>query len=147
MAGKSLKNEDKRAAIGLWSGKVPVSKIRKQLKKSERTLRRILSFAKAYCLHPITPRKLVTGRPREISMETSRIMKKNLHENPSLTAVKLRRSIPTLACVSIRGTQNCCLKDLQLPSSKKAKNPLLTKQMREQRLEFAREHVTWEAED
>ncbi len=32
MAGKSLKNEDKRAAIELWRAKVPLSNIRKQLK-------------------------------------------------------------------------------------------------------------------
>ncbi len=69
MAGKSLKNEDKRAAIELWRAKVPLSNIRKQLKMSERTLRRILSFAKTNPLNPIKPRKpaflqnLVTSMP------------------------------------------------------------------------------------
>jgi hypothetical protein len=69
MAGKSLKNDDKRAAIELWSAKVPLSNIRKQLKMSERTLRRILSFAKANPLNPIMPMKpaflqnLVTSMP------------------------------------------------------------------------------------
>jgi hypothetical protein len=69
MAGKSLKNEDKRAAIKLWRAKVPFSNIRKQLKMSEKTLRRILSFPKANPLNPIKPRKpaflqnLVTSMP------------------------------------------------------------------------------------
>jgi hypothetical protein len=62
-------NEDKRAAIELWRVKAPLSYIRKQLKMSERILRRILSFAKANPLNPIKPRKpaflqnLVTSMP------------------------------------------------------------------------------------
>jgi hypothetical protein len=69
MAGKSLKNEHKSAAIELWRAKVPLSNIRKQLKMSERTLSRIISFAKANPLNPIKPRKpaflqnLVTSMP------------------------------------------------------------------------------------
>jgi hypothetical protein len=74
---------------------------------SERTLRRILSFTKANPFNLIKPRKLGSGRPRKISVETMRMMKKKLQENPSLSAVKLRRSIPALASVSIRGIQNC----------------------------------------
>jgi hypothetical protein len=57
MAGKSLKNEANRAAIELWRAKVPLINIRKQLKMSERTLRKILSIAKANPLNPIKPRK------------------------------------------------------------------------------------------
>ncbi len=67
IAGKSLKNKDKRAVIELWRPKVPLSNIRKQLKMSERTLRRILSIAKA---NPIKPRKPAFLQNLVISMPT-----------------------------------------------------------------------------
>jgi hypothetical protein len=37
---------DKRVAVELWKAKVPLKSIRKQLNMSERSLRRILAFAK-----------------------------------------------------------------------------------------------------
>jgi hypothetical protein len=138
MAGKSLKNENKRAAVELWRAKVPLSNIRKQLKMSEKTLRRILFFAKANPHNPIQPRKPVKGRPRKISMKTRRMKKKKLQENPSLTAVKLRRSIPALTSVSMQGIQNCWVE---------AKKPILSERTREQKLVFAREHVNWGVKD
>jgi hypothetical protein len=39
------KDDDKRAAIELWMAQVPLSRIRAQLKMSERTLGRILAIA------------------------------------------------------------------------------------------------------
>ncbi len=135
------------AAVELWRAKVPLKTIRQQLKMSESTLRRILAFAKANPIDPIMPRKAVMGRPRKISKDTMKVIKKKLQEQPSLTAVQLKKVIPSIANVSIRSIQDCCLKDLKLPSRRKAKKPLLTDRMKEQRLDFAREHVEWSVED
>ncbi len=74
-------------------------------------------------------------------------MKKKFQAPPSLTAVKLRRDILALANVSIWTIQDCCPKDLDLPSRRKAKKPLLTDCMKKQRLDFAREHVSWSIDD
>jgi hypothetical protein len=109
-------------------------------------LRRILAFAKKNPINPIIPRKPGSGRPKKISEETRRLIKKKMQTNPSLTAVKQKR-VTALANVSIRSIQDCCLKDLKLPSRRKAKKPLLNERMKEQRLAFAREHVTWSVDD
>ncbi len=96
---------------------------------------------------PIPPRKPVSGRPRKISQETMKLMKKRIQERPSITAAMLKRGIPALANVSKRTIQDCCLKDLKLPSRVKAQKPLITERMKEQRLAFAREHVNWSVDD
>jgi len=70
-----------------------------------------------------------------------KLIKKRIQEQPSITAVKLKRSIHALANVSIRAIQNCCLNDFKLPSRAKAQKPLITSSMKEQRLNFDREHV------
>jgi transposase len=146
-SGKIVKDGAKRAAVELWRAKVPLSTISSQLKLSESTLRRILAFAKRNPINPIIPRKPGSGRPKKIIEETRRLIKKKLQANPSLTAVKLKRVIPALANVSIRSIQDCCLKDLKLPSRRKAKEPLLNERIKEQRLTFAREHVAWSVDD
>ncbi len=60
-------------------------------------------------------------------METRKLMKKKLTENPSLSAGRLRGCIHALENVSIQVIHDCCLKDLHLPSRRKAENPVLTK--------------------
>jgi hypothetical protein len=74
-----------------------------------------LAFAKANHLDPISSRKPGSRTERRISMETRRLMKKRLVENPSLSAGRLRGCILALEKVSIRTIQDCCLKDLHLP--------------------------------
>ena len=43
---KNFEKDSKRAAVELWRAGVPLGTIRKQLKMSESTLRRILAFAR-----------------------------------------------------------------------------------------------------
>jgi hypothetical protein len=66
-AGKNFKTDSKRAAVELWRAGVPLATIRKQLKISESTLRRILAFTRK---NPILlaeevdfPQNLVEGLP------------------------------------------------------------------------------------
>jgi hypothetical protein len=108
----------KRAAIELWKAQVHLSRIRAQLKIPKSTLRRILAFAKVNPLDPISSRKPGSGKERKISMETKKLMKEKLAENPSLRASRLRGCIPAFEKVSIQTIQDCCLKDLHLPSRK-----------------------------
>ena len=67
--GKNFKTDSKRAAVELWRAGVALATIRKQLKMSESTLRRILAVARNNPTLPIPPRKPVSGRPRKISQE------------------------------------------------------------------------------
>ncbi len=61
--------EEKRAAIELWKASVPLKKIREQLSMNERTLRRILSHAKA---NPDAPVAL-PGREPPLTIEQFKI--------------------------------------------------------------------------
>jgi hypothetical protein len=61
-----LKKDGKRAPIALWKAQIPLSKIRAQLKMSESTLRRILTFAKAIPINPIDPIASMPNRMQEV---------------------------------------------------------------------------------
>ena len=63
---KPFSNEVKRAAVELWRANVPLKKIREQLNMNERTLRRILSHAKANPDVPVALRKLGSGRTAKV---------------------------------------------------------------------------------
>jgi hypothetical protein len=67
--GKNFKTDSNRAAVEFWRAGVALATIRKQLKMSESTLRRILAVARNNPTLPIPPRKPVSGRPRKISQE------------------------------------------------------------------------------
>ena len=89
---KTFKKDTKWAAIELWKAKVSLSTIRQQLKMSASTLRKILSFAKANPNDPILPRKTSSGRPKKISKDIMKLMKKKLPAQPSLSDVVLYKT-------------------------------------------------------
>ena len=63
---KNLGKDSKRTAVELWRAGVHLAAIKKQLKMSESTLRRILTLPTLL----VPPGKPVSGRPRKISQET-----------------------------------------------------------------------------
>jgi len=87
---RNFQKDAKRAAIELGRAKVPISDIRKQLKMSESTLRRILAFAKAHPEDPSMPRKPVAGRPKKVSIETRRLIKTKLDMTKYYSSVDIR---------------------------------------------------------
>jgi hypothetical protein len=66
-AGKNFKTDSKRAAVELWRAGVPLDTIRKQLKMSESTLRRILAVVRKNHTLPAEevdfPQNVVVGLP------------------------------------------------------------------------------------
>ena len=56
-ARQRFKNDSKRAAVELWRAGVPLATIRKQLKMSESTLRRLLAFARKNPTLPVPPQE------------------------------------------------------------------------------------------
>ncbi len=139
----------KRAAIELWKAKVPLATIRKQLKLSERSLRRILAQEKQNPGGPIPDRKKSpgSGSKRKISKETLEGMKELLRKNPTLTAKNLKARLLDLENISIRTIQENCQKTLGFPCRKMAEKPLLSRRMMDARLDFARRYQNWTVED
>ena len=66
---KNFTVEDKRVAIGLWKGGLPLSKIREQLQMSKASLKRILATARKNPTLPVAKRKVGTGRKSTINQE------------------------------------------------------------------------------
>ena len=93
---KNFTVEDKRVAIGLWKGGLPLSKIREQLQMSKASLKRILATARKNPTLPVAKRKVGTGRKSTINQEILRLMRKKLVKDPILSAKQLRASIPGL---------------------------------------------------
>jgi hypothetical protein len=147
---KPFSREDKRVAIELWRVKVPLATIKKQVKMLERSLRRILSFAKS---NPDAPD---AGRKTDPGTETSNLkmtpalvedMRKLLTKSPTLSARQLKARMPGLENIAIRNIQDTRVKKLEMRSRKLAKKPLLTERMMLQRLEFANQYQHWGVED
>jgi hypothetical protein len=67
--------------------------------------------------------------------------------NPTIIAKNLKKVIPQLADVSVRTIQKICHDKLKLPSRKMADKPLINERMKNDRLEFARQHAHWGVEE
>ena len=93
---KNFTVEDKRVAIGLWKGGLPLSKIREQLQMSKASLKRSLATARKNPTLPVAKRKVGTGRKSTINQEILRLMRKKLVKDPTLSAKQLRACIPGL---------------------------------------------------
>ena len=137
----------KIAAIAMHKAKVPLKKISATLGIARNTLWRILSHAKKNPTLPLKKRKVGSGRKLTVDQACLSLMSKHLARKPCLTALQLKLLVPALAHMSIRQIQHICLKRLKLPSQKMAAKPLLTDQMKEKRLVFARAYGHWTAED
>jgi hypothetical protein len=124
----------RRAAIKLWRAKMPQRAIMKQLGMSKGNLMRVLAFARANPADPIAKQKKGSGHPTKMTEATLEIMKTKLKKTPTLTVIQLRMRIPELEGISVRTIQRACKQTLKMPSRMMRKKPLLTEQMRIQRL-------------
>jgi hypothetical protein len=123
-------------AIELWRVKIPQRDIMKQLGMSKVTLMRVLAFVKKG-----------NGHPTELTEATLDLMKKKLQKTPTLTAIQLKMRTPELEDISVRTIQRNCRNTLKMPSRTVRKKPLLTEQIRIQRLELARAYGHWDEDD
>ncbi len=110
-------------------------------------MRRVLAFARKNPETLVAGRKPGSGRPAVIDENIQRVMKRKLLLSPTTTAKQMKKAIPGLANVTVRAIQHVSLKKLKLPSRVMAKKPLLTKRMKEQRLEFANQYGHWGVDD
>jgi len=89
---KHISSEQKRAAIELFKAGVSRKKIWTQLKMSDRSLRKILSYAKKNPDSPIGTRKPGSGRPTVFTPEIKKKMRNMLRKNPCLSGAQLKGS-------------------------------------------------------
>jgi hypothetical protein len=87
---RHISREQKRAAIELFKAGVSRKKIWTQLNMSDRSLRKILSYAKNNPDSPIGTRKLGSGRPTVFTPEVKKKMRNMLRKNPGLSGAQLK---------------------------------------------------------
>ncbi len=95
-----------RSAIKTWIVKVPLIIISEQLGISEASLRRILAFAKAHPLNPISPGSLGVGSIAKSSRTPKKEKKKLVNKRPTITAKKIKKTILALANVTFTKFRN-----------------------------------------
>ncbi|XP_042217888.1 uncharacterized protein LOC121863330 [Homarus americanus] len=89
-----------------------------------------------------------SGRPRKIQNRTSKVIKRQLDKNPTLTARKLKENNPALLQdVSVRCISDHLLKDLQYRSCCAKVLPLLSAKNVWDRIAFSKKYKDWTLED
>ena len=55
--------------------------------------------------------------------------------------------MPALSYISVRSIQDTLQNELNLPSRRPAKKPMLTDAIKQKRLKFAQDHLNWTVEE
>jgi hypothetical protein len=147
MAPKYLTQEEKARILALREENVKITEISHRVRRCVRTILKVISDAKGFPPGYIPPRKPITGRKPKTSKQTDAILKREVLKCPSITSTELKKLHPELLKdVALRTIRHRLLKDLNLPSRRAAKKPLLTEKMKLKRLNFARSYKHWTKE-
>ena len=138
MVGKYVSKKEKACALALREEKLPIKEISFRIKRSKATIMRLLSQAKGHPAGYIPYHKPIKGRPRKTSKKYDKLLKREVEKDPMISSTQLKRIYPNLfKHVSLRTIRHLLQKDLNMPSRRAAKKPLLTDNIKQKRLEFA----------
>ena len=126
MPGKYNSDEEKARIFAWRQEKIPIKVICERRGRGKATIVRLLAATKELQNNIVPKHKFCGGKRRRIFRLTDTIMKRELQKNPCLTALQLQNLPPELLQqVKIRTVQHRLQKDLDLPSCKAAKKPLI----------------------
>ncbi|KAG0725462.1 Transposable element Tcb1 transposase [Chionoecetes opilio] len=95
----------------------------------------------------VPPRKPGSGAPKKTSPRTDKIMRREVLNDPAITAAELKKNHPALlGNVSVRTIQHRLQISLKLPTRRAAKKPLLTEAMKKKQLSFCKRYRQWTPE-
>lgn len=147
MGRNKLTMEEKSRALTLLEQGWSVIRVAADLKVTRRVIYNLKQAASGVSPGTIPPRKKGSGAPRKTSPRTDKILKREVLATPAITAVELKEKHPSLLKkVSVRTIQHRLQKDLQLPTRRAAKKPLLTKVMKKKRVNFCKKYKDWSPE-
>ena len=118
--------------------------IAKRLKVSAASVSRIIRTYKEN--GSFSPKKR-SGRPRKSTERMDREMRRLCVRKPSITSSEIKKSLPLLANMSTRTIRRRLYSEMNLPTRKALKKPLLTPRMAKQRLEFCFRYRHWKSDD
>ncbi|KAG1672327.1 Dihydroorotate dehydrogenase (quinone) [Nymphon striatum] len=147
MGRNKLQMEEKSRALTLLEQGKCVIAVAEDLKVSRQTVYRLKQAASSLPTGGTPKRKEGSGGRRKTSARTDAIMKREVMQNPSLTASELKKKHPDLLnTVSIKTIQHRLQKDLHLPTLRAAKKPMLTEAMKKKRVTFCKKYKNWTPE-
>ena len=138
MPEKYTSNEEKARILAWRQENLPMKIICERSGRGKATIMRLLAAAEDLPNNTVPKHKFGAGRKKKTAPHTDTIIKRELQKNPRLTALELQNLHSELVQhVKIRTVQHCLQKDLDLPSPKPVKKPLITERMKTKRLAFA----------
>jgi len=88
-----------------------------------------------------------SGRPRKTSKKDDRVIRRLVFTRPTATTADVQRQLATAEIHIHRSTISRRLKAMNLKAFRPARKPLLTPAMRKRRLQFAKAHRHWTAQE
>ena len=141
---KQLSDIQKAKALAWSQEEVNQNEIARRLGVSRWTVSRLLLAAKSNNNVGVPSRKSGSGRPKKVNNKMLKKIKKDIFENPFLTAKQIKDKNPRLLSqVSLRTIRRVLLENLNLKARVAAKKPVLNSRMKRQRLNFARRYQHW----
>lgn len=132
--------QDISAVISLYNAKYRVSEIVRLTGVGQRTVYRLINDYVATNEQVLPVPKSRPGRPKLVSPRTQKVLKKQVNENPRLTARELKQRNPqSLSHVSVRTIQQV-LHDLSFRSYRAHRKPPLTNHQK------AKKYATWDGQ-
>lgn len=121
-----------------------VSQICKETGVSKRSVQRWVKKCRAAVDGGVPSQKKRPGPQHSLSVKTLRVIKRQLTSSPTLTARELKEKNPNLlSSVSVRCVSRYLKEQLDLPSRRAARKPLLKPYHKVKRLAFARKYLAW----
>jgi transposase len=131
-----LSIEDKATVIAYKEAGFSANQIASRLGSHEATINRVLAASKTLPNRAVPQRKKGSGRPRKLTEDVLKILKRQITKYSTMTAGQLRETVPELSDMADRTVQHALLKELKMPSRVAALKPLLTQTMKKKRLAF-----------
>ncbi len=148
MGRKKLTMTEKTYGLMLLKDGASVTRVAANLHVSRRTICSLKQAAARLPDNTIPIRKVGSGGKKKTTERTNTIVKREVLLNPSITAASLKKKHPMLLQdVSIRTIQHRLQKDLNMPSRRAAKKPLLTAPMMKKRIQFCKTYLHWTSAD
>ncbi|KAG0723184.1 hypothetical protein GWK47_005654 [Chionoecetes opilio] len=140
MGRNKLSNEEKTRALTLLKEGASVIRVAAEVNVTRMAIYNLKKAVESLPPGTVPPRKPGSGAPQKTSPRTDKIMRREVLNDPAITAAELKKKHPALlGNVSVRTIQHRLQISLKLPTRRAAKKPLLTEAMRRSGFPFVRD--------
>ena len=141
--GKQL-SETISNIIALKNAGKQTKEISEQLKLCDGVMRWYVARWKGGGCSAIPSQKKTSGRPHKTSKHVDNILKRELEEDPHISAQKIKENnIDLFSELSVR-TVSCCVQELGYTSHQPVKKPILNRVQKARRVCYSLKYLEWD---